>query len=395
MTTAETHTWRSGAPLRPSGRRTFTDLLAYCFPVGQLVSWDDSEDDVVVRFVADDPDTERIERLLTSAYRRIGPVHAQRTPLVDIVDDGRSTFGSPDTVAVGPGLGVGSPPMARLMRSIDDLALRAALELGAVELAVPHLVSWSTIERAGYARTFPQHLTACEIVATDLEVLDALAASDGTSIDPSYLAHAPVCISPSVCLHVFAAVTSRRDGVLVKPLLVTARAACGRYEGSGLSLPTRLWSFTMREIVYVGDRQGALDFRDTALEYLERLAKDLDVPCELVAANDPFFTTEQANLAAFQTGFDLKHELVGRLPNGGEVAVSSVNRHNQHFGTGFGITTADGEPASSACIGFGLERWAHWLHTRLGPDPANWPAVLQGRADPTGVTRKTEDTDSW
>lgn len=392
----DTRLWRSDAPLRPSGRRTFASLLDYCFPVGHLVSWDDSEGDVVVHFTADDADTVRIRRLLTSAFRRVAPAHAQRAPLMDIADDGGTAFGAPaDTVEVGPGLAVAPPPIARLMRSIDDLALKAAWDLGAVELAVPHLVSWSTIERAGYARTFPQHLTACEIVTKDLEVLDRFSLSNGTTPDRSSMDQALVCVSPSVCLHVFAGVARCDGGALSRPLLATARAACGRYEGAGMSSPTRLWSFTMREIVYVGDRQGALDFRNRALEYIQRLARDIGLPCALVAANDPFFTTQQANLAAYQAGFDLKHELVGRLRDGGEVAVSSVNLHHQHFGTGFGITTADGEPASSACVGFGLERWAHWLHARLGPDPANWPAVLRGAGDPNGLTMDTEDTRAW
>jgi seryl-tRNA synthetase len=263
------------------------------------------------------------------------------------------------------------------MRSADDLASRMAAELGAIELSVPHLVSWSTIERAGYAEVFPQHLTACEVVPHDLEVLDRFAASSGIPHDRTCLEHAPVCVAPSVCLHLFASV-AERGGALSHPLVATARGACGRYEGSGMSATTRLWSFTMREIVYIGDSQGALAFRDAALEHLAQLASDLGLPAKLVAANDPFFTTQQATLEAFQSGLDLKHELVGRLPDGADVALSSVNAHHKHFGTGFGITSPEGWPASSACVGFGLERWAHWLWARLGSEPSTWPSVLLG-----------------
>ena len=38
-------------------------------------------------------------------------------------------------------------------------------------------------------------------------------------------------------------------------------------------------------------------------------------------------------------------------------AVASFNLHETFFGRRFGITAADGGPAWSGCVAFGLERW--------------------------------------
>ena len=48
-----------------------------------------------------------------------------------------------------------------------------------------------------------------------------------------------------------------------------------------------------------------------------------------------------------------------------------------HFGQAFDIKTADGRPAHTACIGFGLERIALALFKTHGFDPAQWPSDVK------------------
>jgi hypothetical protein len=56
----------------------------------------------------------------------------------------------------------------------------------------------------------------------------------------------------------------------------------------------------------------------------------------------------------------------------------SCNCHRDHFGLNFGITSADGEVAHSACVGFGMERIALGLLKHHGLDVNGWPASLRG-----------------
>ncbi len=57
--------------------------------------------------------------------------------------------------------------------------------------------------------------------------------------------------------------------------------------------------------------------------------------------------------------------------------MSSSNYHLDHFGAGFSITTAEGETAHSACVGFGVERIALALLYRHGLEPERWPVELR------------------
>jgi len=364
--------WYAPAALDEAARRAFADIVPYCV-AGAAEHRVTAGRRPVVSFVAADP--EHVERLLTKAYERVaGPVAVPRTVFDRWDAPAVAQPGAVDTHPVGPGLLVGGPVFARLVRTLDAVFLGLALRAGAVEHSVPALLTWDTLDRAGYPRTFPQHLTTCGVVGDDLEALDRFAAADPTD-RAAHVRLAPVCLAPAVCLHLF----RRYAGTaLDAPFVATATGSCGRYEAASGGSRTRLWSYTMREIVYVGDAPGAERFRRSMLEALEGLAGALGLPCRLVTANDPFFTADRPQRTVYQGRFDVKYELCGRLAaDGASLAVASVNIHDQHFGDAFDIRWPDGAPAHSVCLGFGLDRWAHWVHGYAGDDPARWPAPLR------------------
>ena len=96
-------------------------------------------------------------------------------------------------------------------------------------------------------------------------------------------------------------------------------------------------------------------------------------------ANDPFFGRAQKLLATNQREEQLKIELVIPLYNdpGASTAVVSANYHRTHFGDAFGLRTAAGDVAHSACIAFGMERIALALIRSHGFDPAAWPSSVR------------------
>ena len=63
-------------------------------------------------------------------------------------------------------------------------------------------------------------------------------------------------------------------------------------------------------------------------------------------------------------------------------AVCSFNYHQEHFGEVFGIHTADGKVAHTACLGFGLERVVMALFKTHGFDSTTWPADVRARLWP-------------
>ena len=65
------------------------------------------------------------------------------------------------------------------------------------------------------------------------------------------------------------------------------------------------------------------------------------------------------------------------LTQAGPTAIGSSNYHEDHFGHSFGLHLADGTPAHSACIGFGLDRTTLALFATHGMDVSDWPGEVR------------------
>ena len=84
-------------------------------------------------------------------------------------------------------------------------------------------------------------------------------------------------------------------------------------------------------------------------------------------------------LSANQIDQGLKLELVHPIAGAQPTPLVSVNYHQDHFGRDFGIETAGGEVAHSACFGFGLERVALALFAEHGLEIMSWPTTVRDR----------------
>lgn len=144
--------------------------------------------------------------------------------------------------------------------------------------------------------------------------------------------------------------------------------------------PARMQIFRQREYVRLGTTQQVIDHRDMWLERGEALLKSLGLPVRAELANDPFFGRGGRLAKATQREQELKFELVVPITSEDKpTAISSSNIHLDYFGQAFDIQTADGEPAHTACIGFGLERVALALFSTHGLDVADWPTSVRKR----------------
>ena len=57
------------------------------------------------------------------------------------------------------------------------------------------------------------------------------------------------------------------------------------------------------------------------------------------------------------------------------VAAASFNLHERFFGESFDIRLLDGQPAASACVAFGLERWTLAFLAAHGTNARRWPSI--------------------
>ena len=246
---------------------------------------------------------------------------------------------------------------------------------GAEEWMVPAALSLETLERSHYFASFPQWLTLASHLRDDPAALERVAASDRPADSArASLAPADAALPPAVCYHAYAALAGR---TLPAPALVTAQGTCWRHEGDRLRPLARGWAFTMRETVCLGDAHTVRDFADRAAARALAFAESLGLAPRLAEASDPFFAPTARGRALLQRVKALKHELLLPLGGGEEIAAASVNRHERFFGEAFDIQLASGEPASGACVAFGVERWMLAVLAAHGPDARGWPHAVR------------------
>jgi seryl-tRNA synthetase len=151
---------------------------------------------------------------------------------------------------------------------------------------------------------------------------------------------------------------------------------CFRHEPS--NDPMRMQAFRQMEHVRLGSPEQIALWRDKWLERSQELLTDLELEFSTDVATDPFFGRGGKFMSATQLEQELKFELnVAILHADFPTACVSLNNHEQHFTHEFGITRADGSPAWTGCIGFGLERLTLALLKRHGFDPDRWPTQVR------------------
>ncbi len=165
-------------------------------------------------------------------------------------------------------------------------------------------------------------------------------------------------ISSAACYSAYAALA---DTELIANTRLTLTQRCCRTESHYRGLE-RLHAFTMREIVALGDPDFTRQHLAQHKAKVGRFAADLGITTTVENAIDPFFDPEGSR-AVTQRLLPVKQEL---LTDDG-VAIASFNYHRNFFGERAGISI-NGEPATTSCVAFGLERWLHALHRAFDGD---------------------------
>jgi seryl-tRNA synthetase len=274
------------------------------------------------------------------------------------------------------------PLLARLINYFEAQFIALADQFDAHPYRFPTLIPASYLDRVNYFRAFPHSLTFVTHLREDLDVIDHFAGhaacdEHGRLNMPSEtFSQVQTLLSPAVCYHLYFALADQP--LPGGRLAATAVGNCFRYESSNLVSLERLWNFTMREVIFVGDKDFVLENREASRHFMEDVFAHIGLAYRVESANDPFFIGEFRKQAAFQSAFQLKFEIRAQLPfRDGSLAVGSYNYHQDFFGRHLNITLPDGSPAHTGCTAFGLERMAFAFLTQFGPDPHQWPAEVR------------------
>lgn len=261
------------------------------------------------------------------------------------------------------GLATLGPDEVAIRTALEERILRWAAECGAEPAIYPTLIPVEGLDRLDYFRNFPHLGVMTAGIAADAQEAVRDEAGGLAEIATDQLDPARYALPSAACFNVYLSMAGERiDGAR----RVTTGANCFRREDHYDE--HRLLGFYMREIVCVGERDAVLDHLAEFKPRVLGFAEELGLPLKAEASSDPFFDSSGARALMAQL-FPVKEELV--YDDGGkDVAIASLNFHRNFFGERCEIALADGSPAFSGCVAFGIERWIAVLRSHLG-EPAS------------------------
>jgi hypothetical protein len=242
------------------------------------------------------------------------------------------------------GLATLRPGGVAVVEAVDAMALAWARQVGAEEMRFAPLVSVADLMSIDYFDNFP-HLP---VLVSRLAEPGGDRAANAVHIRRDQLLDAAYALPSSAC---YSAYFDLRGTPALAPRRITTRTRCYRNESSYEGL-RRLWSFEMREIVYLGRAEEAAEHLVIFKRLLSSWCAAIGLQVAWRTATDPFFD-QRGPRALAQVIAPVKEELLYK----GELAIASVNAHRNFFGERCRITDDVGAPVHTSCVGLGLERW--------------------------------------
>lgn len=263
----------------------------------------------------------------------------------------------------------------QVLLGVAGVASAAGADLAAERFWFPPIMPRRAYERTGHLASFPDLAGSISTFAGDSrahrEILRRL--EDGQDWAEGF-APSELVLASAACHPLFELMT----GTLApSSRTIELQTQVFRHEPS--ADPMRMQSFRQHEFVFLGEPDPAREHRDRWIDRGLDVLASLGLKAEAEVATDPFFGRSGQMLKSHQLETELKYELVVSIHAGHPTAVVSANCHLDHFGETFGIHTANGAIAHTACVGFGLERIALALFAEHGMAPGSWPGDLRDR----------------
>jgi len=273
-----------------------------------------------------------------------------------------------------PGLYGRSADYEKVIEAVTALATRTGAPDRAYRVHFPPVIPRQLLVQTDYLKSFPDLIGSVHAFHGDDRLHAQLLGQVERGEDwTSVLEPSEVVLRSAACHPVYPLCNG---SVPAEGRRFEIHGWCFRHEPS--LDPARMTAFRMHEFVRVGTPEQAQAHAEEWLERGEKLLCSLGLDVEVDVANDPFFGRLGRVLATGQREEALKLEfLVPVTSRDARTAITSVNRHQDHFGTTFGITTAAGTVAHSSCFAIGLDRTALALFAAHGFDLDAWPADVR------------------
>jgi hypothetical protein len=279
------------------------------------------------------------------------------------------------------GQAVLSGPLLEWSDALDRTFVELARTWRAREYRFPAFIPAAELDRLDYFRSFPHLVSfpvALDAAEENLERFTRGPVFSEGRMQLTDLAPLRDALTPAACYHVY---IELQRSAFTGARYYTTKNTCFRRE-QYFSPLQRQSAFAMREIVCVGSLGEVRAFLETVRTQVASLLAAVGLPVSWDHATDPFFQPAKNTKYLGQLASPVKTEAV----YGGQLAIASLNLHQDHFGRTFEIS-ARGEPAYTGCVAFGLERWLYAIVAEHGTSPAKWPKPPHVRADAAEATR--------
>lgn len=260
----------------------------------------------------------------------------------------------------------------------DELVTRVGADDKPERPRFPPVIPRRTLEKAGYLKSFPQLCGAIySFAGSDRAALDLAERAQRGDDWSGHLSMTDVVLVPAACYPAYPAVALR--GPLPKGGVTLDLGGSYVFRNEPADDPARLQMFHQREMVRLGETNDIVEWRETWMGRARTIFEQCGLSATFAVAADPFFGRGGKLMANNQREQKLKFEALLPIASADLTAVSSFNFHQDHFGLAFGIQLHDGRVASSACLGFGLERIALALFRAHGMKTRDWPQEVRSR----------------
>lgn len=274
--------------------------------------------------------------------------------------------------------------LVELFRFFDGVFREISMHLhGCQEYQFPTLLKTDTLKKVGYFESFPNLLMFVMRLKNEIVNFQSFKQDfekQNTDILDErelmkYCCDASLGLPPTMCYYVY----EMLYGQEVNNYAITAVGKSFRYENKYCKPFERLWDFTIRETVFLGERsfvkKQVKSYRNYAIKFMELL--NLKGICE--NANDPFFLDHTTKKINVQKMMGSKQELRLRINEEDTMAIGSFNIHGQFLAKRFKLYTdkEQKEYAYTGCIGIGLERILFGFLSQYGCEIEKWPNLVK------------------
>jgi len=307
------------------------------------------------------------------------PKHSYNENPMSVLEESR------DVVKIAKGLYMFQGTFWKVFQAFHGYVKDMAARFNAVEQEYPTLWPVDLFKKINYFKEFPQQVILTSAIKDTFEARSQFAAKYGKNEEYESIRlgeHADEShygLEPAVCDTCYYAMSNTTQ---IENKIYTTYNKVFRNESSKTESLDRLTNFSVRDIMFVGDKHFVMMSRQRLIDEVIKFMKFLNLDIKIETANDPFFCNESAIKNVFQSSAKLKYEILAKL-NYSEtyIAVGSINLHLDFFGRAFNIRLSDDTYAFSGCLGIGFERLTYAFFSQYGPDISRWPQEIKDRLE--------------